>query len=51
MRELWPAWPPVARRSTSTVRRPSDGAVHRGAEAGRPAADDDEVVELRRTGW
>ncbi|CPU66397.1 Uncharacterised protein [Mycobacteroides abscessus] len=24
MRELWPAWPPVAVRSTSTVRSPSD---------------------------
>ena len=44
----WPACPPVACRSTSRVRRPSDGAVDGRAQPGRPGADDDEVVEVGR---
>ena len=48
MRELCPACPPVAVRSTSTVRSPSDAPYTAAPEPGRPAADDDEVVEAPR---
>ena len=39
MRELCPACPPVAVRSTRTVRSPSDAPYTAAAEPGRPAAD------------
>ena len=44
MRVDVPAWPPVASRSTSSVRRPFGRAVHGRREARRAAAHDHEVV-------
>ncbi len=46
MRELCPACPPVAWRSTSTVRRPSDAPYTADAQPCRATADDDQVVEV-----
>ena len=46
MRELCPACPPVAVRSTSTVRSPSDAPYTAAPSPAGPAADDDEVVEV-----
>ena len=48
MRELWPAWPPVATRSTSAVSQPLGRAVDGRRQPRRAAAHDHEVVELAR---
>ena len=46
MRELVPAWPPGACRSSSSVRRPFGGTVDRRRETGRPGAHDHQVVQV-----
>ena len=48
MRELAPAWPPVATRVERDGVEPFRRAVDRGGQPGRPAADDDEVEHVAR---
>ena len=50
MRELWPAWPAGRRALHEDGPQPLGGPVHRRAETGRSAADDDQVVEVGRRG-
>ena len=50
MRELAPAWPPMATASSDTVSSPSDAPYTAAASPAGPAADDDEVEQCNPGG-